>query len=319
MLKRPFGSVRVPVIGQGTWRLRGPEAVETLRTGIELGLTHIDTAELYGTEEMVAEAVEGRRDEVFIVSKVVPSNASRAGTVRACEQSLQRLRTDRLDCYLLHWPGPHPLEDTIAAFEELQAAGKIRSYGVSNFDEDLFAEAARIAGRGRIVYNQVFYNLGERHVEARVIPPSPAVGALLGAAADGRVSAAPDARTVRYYTTLGLLDRPRIEGRQARYAERHLLQLLAIKALQAFDLPLAEIQQRLYGRSDAELKALIESLAAEARTSAASGAQVPSLRLREVAVEPGVRLVVEEGWRLRDPAALEARIRAALAALGGER
>ena len=142
---------------------------------------------------------------------------------------------------------------------------------------------------------------------------------LLGAAADGRVSAAPDARTVRYYTTLGLLDRPRIEGRQARYAERHLLQLLAIKALQAFDLPLAEIQQRLYGRSDAELKALIESLAAEARTSAASGAQVPSLRLREVAVEPGVRLVVEEGWRPRDPAALEARIRAALAALGGER
>ncbi|OLC79314.1 MAG: oxidoreductase [Deltaproteobacteria bacterium 13_1_40CM_4_68_19] len=179
MLKRPFGSVRVPVIGQGTWRLRGPEAVETLRTGIELGLTHIDTAELYGTEEMVAEAVEGRRDEVFIVSKVVPSNASRAGTVRACEQSLQRLRTDRLDCYLLHWPGPHPLEDTIAAFEELQAAGKIRSYGVSNFDEDLFAEAARIAGRGRIVCNQVFYNLGERHVEARVLPTCRELGALL--------------------------------------------------------------------------------------------------------------------------------------------
>jgi DNA-binding transcriptional MerR regulator len=142
---------------------------------------------------------------------------------------------------------------------------------------------------------------------------------LLGAAADGRVSPAPDARTVRYYTTLGLLDRPRIEGRQARYAERHLLQLLAIKALQAFDLPLAEIQQRLYGRSDAELKALIESLASEARTSAAPAAQVPSLRLREVALEPGVRLVVEEGWRPRDPAALEARIRAALAALGGER
>jgi len=142
---------------------------------------------------------------------------------------------------------------------------------------------------------------------------------LLGAAADGRVSDAPDARTVRYYTTLGLLDRPRIEGRQARYAERHLLQLLAIKALQAFDLPLAQIQQRLYGRSDAELKALVESLAAEARTSTASAARVPSLRLREVAVVPGVRLVVEEGWRPRDPAALEARIRAALAALGGER
>src|SRR3989442_11315244 len=115
MLKREFGPARVPVIGQGTWRLRGPEAVDALRTGIELGLTHIDTAELYGTEEMVAEAVEGRRDEVFIVSKVVPSNASRAGTVRACEQSLQRLRTDRLDFHPLHWPGPHPLERTLPA------------------------------------------------------------------------------------------------------------------------------------------------------------------------------------------------------------
>jgi DNA-binding transcriptional MerR regulator len=140
---------------------------------------------------------------------------------------------------------------------------------------------------------------------------------LLGAAPDARVSAAPDARTVRYYTTLGLLDRPRIEGRQARYGERHLLQLLAIKALQAFDLPLAEIQQRLYGRGDAELKALIESLAAQARAQPAR--PPPALRLREVAVEPGVRLIVEEGWRPRDPAALETKIRAALAALGEER
>jgi len=105
MLKREFGPARVPVIGQGTWRLRGPEAVDALRTGIELGLTHIDTAELYGTEEMVAEAIEGRRDEIFLVSKVLPSNATRKGTVRACEQSLQRLRTDRLDCYLAR-PAP---------------------------------------------------------------------------------------------------------------------------------------------------------------------------------------------------------------------
>jgi diketogulonate reductase-like aldo/keto reductase len=179
MLKRQFGGARVPVIGQGTWRLRGPEAVETLRTGIDLGLTHIDTAELYGTEEIVAQAVEGRRDEVFIVSKVLPSNASRTGTLRACEQSLQRLRTDRLDCYLLHWPGPHPLEDTIAAFDELQAAGKILGYGVSNFDEDLFAEAVRIAGPGRIICNQVFYNLGERHVEAHVLPACRELGAVL--------------------------------------------------------------------------------------------------------------------------------------------
>jgi DNA-binding transcriptional MerR regulator len=145
--------------------------------------------------------------------------------------------------------------------------------------------------------------------------------ALLGAAPDARVSAAPDARTVRYYTTLGLLDRPRIEGRQAHYGERHLLQLLAIKGLQAFDLPLAEIQRRLYGRSDAELKALVESLAAKAKEQArTAGLQpLPSLRLREIALLPGVRLVVEDGWRPRDRAELEVRIRAALAALGGER
>ena len=170
MLKRLFGRAQVPVIGQGTWRLRGNEAVDTLRTGIELGLTHIDTAELYGTEEMVAEAIDGQRDQIFVVSKVLPSNATRNGTVRACEQSLQRLRTDRLDCYLLHWPGSHPLEDTFAAFDDLQAAGKIRSYGVSNFDEDLLEEAVRIAGAGRIACNQVLYNLGERHIEAHVLP-----------------------------------------------------------------------------------------------------------------------------------------------------
>jgi DNA-binding transcriptional MerR regulator len=141
---------------------------------------------------------------------------------------------------------------------------------------------------------------------------------LLGAAPDARVSSAPDARTVRYYTTLGLIDRPRIEGRQAQYGERHLLQLLAIKALQALEQPLAQIQQRLYGRSDAELKGLVESVAAQAKETAQANA-VPALRLREVAIEPGVRLIVEEGWQLRDPAALEGKIRAALAALGGTR
>lgn len=141
---------------------------------------------------------------------------------------------------------------------------------------------------------------------------------LLGAAPDARVSAAPDARTVRYYTTLGLIDRPRIEGRQAHYGDRHLLQLLAIKALQAFELPLAQIQQRLYGRSDGELKALVESLAGQARAAPERAAAVAPVRLREVALEPGVRLIVEEGWRPRDSAALEVKIRAALAALGGE-
>ena len=177
MRKRRFGPAEVPVIGQGTWKLQGKEAVETLRTGIDLGLTHIDTAEMYGTEELVARAIEGRRDEVFLVSKVLPSNASRKGTLRACEQSLQRLRTDRLDCYLLHWPGEHPLEDTLAAFEELQRKGKIRSYGVSNFDEDLLEEAVAIAGAGKIVCDQVLYSLSERHSEARVLPNE--VGAVM--------------------------------------------------------------------------------------------------------------------------------------------
>ena len=182
MERRTFGGFPVPVLGQGTWKFGGKEAVAALRAGIDLGLTHIDTAELYtGAEEIVAEAIEGRRDEVFLVSKVLPSNASRKGTIAACEQSLERLRTDRLDCYLLHWPGSHPLEDTIAAFEELRGAGKIRSYGVSNFDEDLVAEAVRIAGPGRIACNQVLYNLAERHIEAKVLPVCRKLGiALVG-------------------------------------------------------------------------------------------------------------------------------------------
>ena len=119
----------VPVIGQGTWNIDDADpaiAMSALRRGIDLGMTHIDTAEMYGDAELViAEAIAGRRDEVFLVSKVLPSNASRRGTIQACERSLARLRTDRLDCYLLHWPGSHPLRDTIAAFEELVEAGKI--------------------------------------------------------------------------------------------------------------------------------------------------------------------------------------------------
>jgi diketogulonate reductase-like aldo/keto reductase len=179
MKRRKFAGSQVPVLGQGTWKLHGREAVETLRAGIELGLTHIDTAELYGTEETVAQAIDGQREKIFLVSKVMPSNATRRGTVNACEQSLLRLRTDRLDCYLLHWPGSHPLDDTIAGFEELRAAGKIRSYGVSNFDEDLLAEAVRIAGPGRIACNQVLYNLAERHVEAKVLAKCRELGVAL--------------------------------------------------------------------------------------------------------------------------------------------
>jgi len=167
MEKRAFAGFEVPVYGQGTWNLFGDHAVEALRAGIDLGLTHIDTAEMYGTEETVAKAIQGRREEVFLVSKVLPSNASREGTLRACDQSLIRLRTDHLDCYLLHWPGRHPLEGTIAAFEELVSKGKIRSYGVSNFDEHQLAQAVKL---GHIACNQCLYNLEERHIEARVLP-----------------------------------------------------------------------------------------------------------------------------------------------------
>jgi len=164
------------VIGLGTWQMEGDDraaAIRALRTGLDLGMKHVDTAELYGSgqvEELVGEAIQGRRDEVFLVSKVVPSNASRQGTIKSCEKSLKLLRTDRLDCYLLHWPGSHPLEDTIAALEELSASGKIRSWGVSNFDEDELAEVVRIAGPGKLTCNQVLYHLGERGIEHAVLP-----------------------------------------------------------------------------------------------------------------------------------------------------
>jgi diketogulonate reductase-like aldo/keto reductase len=150
-----------------------PNAVAALRRGIDLGMTHIDTAEMYGSgkaEEIVAEAIAGRRDEVFIVSKVLPDNASRAGTITACERSLKRLKTDTLDCYLLHWRGRHPLSETIAAFETLKKDGKIKSWGVSNFDVDDLDEALGIAGKGKIACNQVLYHLKERTIEHAVIP-----------------------------------------------------------------------------------------------------------------------------------------------------
>jgi diketogulonate reductase-like aldo/keto reductase len=145
--------------------------VAALARGIELGMTHIDTAEMYGdAEAMVAQAIAGRRDPVYLVSKVLPEHASRRGTVRACERSLARLRTDRLDCYLLHWRGRHPLEETVGAFEELRQAGKIRAWGVSNFDVEDLEEVRRIAGDGRIACNQVLYHLGERAIEHAVLP-----------------------------------------------------------------------------------------------------------------------------------------------------
>lgn len=179
MEKRVFGNtgVAVPVIGQGTWQMEDDDAksvIQALRAGLDLGLTHLDTAELYGhgrvEEELVAKAIEGRRDEVYLVSKVMPSNATRKGTVAACERSLKRLGTDRLDCYLLHWPGSHPLEGTVAAFEELVKAGKIRSWGVSNFGVEDLEEVLALAGKGRIACNQVLYHLEERAIEHAVLP-----------------------------------------------------------------------------------------------------------------------------------------------------
>jgi diketogulonate reductase-like aldo/keto reductase len=175
---RRFGSVArdVPSIGQGTWYFeQAPRrsAIAALRRGLDLGMTHVDTAELYGAgvaEEIVGEAIEGRRDEVFLVSKVMPQNASRRGTIAACEQSLKRLKTDRLECYLLHWRGRHPHEDTIAAFEELRAGGKILSWGLSNFDAPHLEQARKVAGDGKIACNQVLYHLEERGIEHAVLP-----------------------------------------------------------------------------------------------------------------------------------------------------
>jgi diketogulonate reductase-like aldo/keto reductase len=156
MFRRGGRASHVVVLGQGTWQMerdRRDEAIAAIRRGIDLGMTHIDTAELYGSgavEELVAEAIAGRRDELFLVSKVLPHNASETGTVAACERSLKRLKTDRLDLYLLHWPGNHPIEGTIAAFTQLVREGKIRAWGVSNFD--------------------VLYHLKERAIEHEVVP-----------------------------------------------------------------------------------------------------------------------------------------------------
>ncbi|MCG6206363.1 aldo/keto reductase [Rhodopseudomonas sp. HC1] len=173
---RAFGpaGAQIGPIGQGTWYIdRGDRAgaIAALRRGLDLGMTHIDTAEMYGdAEPLVGEAIAGRRDDVYLVSKVLPSNASRSGTIAACDRSLQRLKTDRLDCYLLHWRGQYRLADTVAAFEQLVAAGKILSWGVSNFDAGDLRELLKVAGPGKIVCNQVLYHLRERAIEHAVIP-----------------------------------------------------------------------------------------------------------------------------------------------------
>jgi diketogulonate reductase-like aldo/keto reductase len=179
MKLRSFGKSGrdVSVIGQGTWNIESGDrksAVKALQRGLDLGMTHIDTAEMYGSgraEEIIAEAIRGRRrEDMFIVSKVLPDNSSRSGVKVACERSLNRLETYHLDCYLLHWRGRHPLEETFAGFEDLLRAGKIRSWGVSNFDADDLDEALAIAGEGSIACNQVLYHLGERGIEHEVVP-----------------------------------------------------------------------------------------------------------------------------------------------------
>ncbi|HEV7731864.1 MAG TPA: aldo/keto reductase [Candidatus Binatia bacterium] len=176
MERRRFGPTQhdVAIIGQGTWKIDSDDragAIAALRRGLDAGMQHIDTAEMYGdAEDIVGAAIDGRRDEVFLVSKVLPENASRRGILTACERSLTRLGTDRLDCYLLHWRGRHPLEDTIAAFEQLLDEGKILSWGVSNFDVPDLEEARAVAGDGRIACNQVLYHLEERAIEHAVLP-----------------------------------------------------------------------------------------------------------------------------------------------------
>ena len=179
MARRAFGASgrQVAAVGQGSWRSdEGSDAAATiaaLRRGLDLGLTHIDTAELYGSgaaEKLIGTAIEGRRDEVFLVSKVMPGNASKRGTISACERSIRRLQTDRLDCYLLHWRGSHPLQETLSAFDQLQRDGKILSWGVSNFDVDDLQEVVTLAGAGHPVCNQVLYHVQERAIEHAVLP-----------------------------------------------------------------------------------------------------------------------------------------------------
>lgn len=175
--KLPSGEA-VPVLGQGTWAMgenpeRRQNEIDALRCGLEHGMRLIDTAEMYGegaSEELVGEAIRGRRDEVFLVSKVMPHNASRRGTVAACEHSLRRLGTDHIDLYLLHWRGQFPLAQTVAAFEELVGAGKIRHWGVSNLDVDDMEELAGLRGGPAVATDQVLYNLMRRGIEYDLLP-----------------------------------------------------------------------------------------------------------------------------------------------------
>ena len=182
-LRLPSGE-RVPALGQGTWRMaedtrRRAEEIAALRLGIDLGLTLIDTAEMYAdgaAETLVGEAIKGRRDELYLVSKVLPDHAKFQRTIAACERSLGRLKVETIDLYLLHWRGGVPLEETVEAFEKLIEMGKIRSWGVSNFDADDMEELLAFPDGGHVSMNQVLYNLHYRGIEFDLLPQSERLG-----------------------------------------------------------------------------------------------------------------------------------------------
>jgi diketogulonate reductase-like aldo/keto reductase len=175
---RARSGLEMPVLGQGTWKMgdapkRRGEEIRALRTGFDLGLTLVDTAEMYGggrSEELVGEAIAGRREELVVVTKVLPQNASRQGLRKACEASLARLRTDRIDLYLLHWPGGHPICETVEAFERLREEGKILHWGISNFDVAGCEEVERCSGGKHAAANQLYYNLQRRGIERQLLP-----------------------------------------------------------------------------------------------------------------------------------------------------
>jgi diketogulonate reductase-like aldo/keto reductase len=170
--------IAVPALGQGTWNMgetsdKARQEIDSLKAGIDLGMTLIDTAEMYaegGAEEIVGEAIRGRRSDVFLVSKVYPWNASRRGTLEACERSLDRMKTDHIDLYLLHWRGEHPLAETVEAFEALKQAGKIGAWGVSNFDVADMEALLSVPSGKNVAVNQVLYNLGRRGIEFDLVP-----------------------------------------------------------------------------------------------------------------------------------------------------
>ncbi len=184
MVKRRFGwtNIKVPIIGQGTWMIESSRssrgdlnrlAIETLQLGLDLGLTHIDTAEMYGngkTEELVGQAISGRREEVFLVSKVLPSNATYEGTIKSCKRSLINLKTDYLDLYLLHWPSTYPIDETMRAMEKLVVDGLVKFIGVSNFNLKELQEAEQVLQNEGIACNQVLYHLGYRAIERSILP-----------------------------------------------------------------------------------------------------------------------------------------------------